>query len=83
MRNKALATSAKYKSPIPYSAPLKNREADPLAKEGEPTTRTSKNLVTGGTNTVAKKALVGAQHTLPQHVQDGIKAAPGKMYDAE
>ena len=36
-------------------SPVKNRAADPLAK-GEETTRTSKNLVTGGTNTVAKYA---------------------------
>ena len=33
--------------------PAFNRAADPLAK-GTETTRTSKNLVTGGTNTVAK-----------------------------
>ena len=27
----------------------------------------------------ATKALKGAQNTLPQHLQDAIKAAPGKM----
>jgi len=37
-------------------SPAKNRAADPLAKEGEETTRTSPNLVTGGTNTMAKYA---------------------------
>ena len=26
------------------------------------------------------KALVGNQHKLPQHLQDAIKAAPGKNY---
>ena len=26
------------------------------------------------------KALVGNQHKLPQHLQDAIKAAPGKSY---
>ena len=47
--------------------PAFNRAADPLAK-GTETTRTSKNLVTGGTNTVAKygspaKVIAGALGT--------------------
>jgi hypothetical protein len=32
--------------------------------------------------TPAKKALVGNQDQLPQHLQNAIKAAPGKMYDS-
>ena len=29
-----------------------------------------------------KKALVGNQNQLPQHLQNAIKAAPGKMYNS-
>ena len=70
-------------------SPVKNRAADPLAKEGEETTRTSTNLVTGGTNTVAKytdspakKPLIGDQDQLPEELKAKIEAAPGKMYDS-
>ena len=31
-------------------------------------------------NSPITKALVGNQHKLPQHLQDAIKAAPGKSY---
>tara|TARA_Y100001973_G_C5136758_1_gene300744 strand:+ start:420 stop:797 length:378 start_codon:yes stop_codon:yes gene_type:complete len=61
--NKQKTQEGELKPPTPAF----NRAADPLAK-GTETTRTSKNLVTGGTNTVAKygspaKVIAGALGT--------------------